>query len=92
MLPEYPKLEAEICEEIDENFESADWAIWYKKRINLCEKLGVATFWFKDNSLENTENFPAPEALAQEIVKQSEVALEEFRSVEKVFAGNGAKV
>jgi len=33
---------------------------------------------------------PPPEVLAQEIVEQLEVALEEFRSVEVVLGGNGA--
>ena len=43
----------------------------------------------KDDSLEDTENLPPPEALAQEIVEQLEAALEEFRSVEAVLAANG---
>ena len=42
----------------------------------------------KDDSLEDTENLPAPEVLAQEIVEQLEAALEEFRSVEQVLAVN----
>ena len=42
-------------------------------------------FWLKDESLEDTENLPAPEVLAQEIVEQLEAALEEFRSVEGVL-------
>jgi len=42
-----------------------------------------------DDSLEDTENLPSPEVLAQEIVEQLEAALEEFRSVEEVLAING---
>ena len=47
-------------------------------------------FWLKDDSLEDTENLPAPEVLAPEIVEQLEAALEEFRSVEEVLAVNNA--
>lgn len=35
--------------------------------------------------MEDTENLPPPEVLAQEIVEQLEVALEEFRSVEELL-------
>lgn len=45
-----------------------------------------------DESLEDTENLPAPEVLALEIVEQREAALEEFRGVEDVLAGNGEGV
>jgi len=50
------------------------------------DKTNLDIFWLKDDSLEDTENLPAPEILAQEIVEQLEAALEEFRSVEEVLA------
>ena len=43
----------------------------------------------KDDSLEDTDNLPAPAVLAAEIVEQLEAALEEFRSVEDVLAVTG---
>ncbi|WIO73866.1 class I SAM-dependent DNA methyltransferase [Porticoccaceae bacterium LTM1] len=49
------------------------------------DKTNLDIFWLKDESLEDTENLPAPEILAQEIVEQLEAALEEFRSVEAVL-------
>jgi len=52
------------------------------------DKTNLDIFWFKDESLEDTENLPAPEILAQEIVEQLEAALNEFRSVEEVLGGN----
>ena len=52
------------------------------------DKTNLDIFWLKDESLEDTENLPAPAVLAQEIVEQLEAALEEFRSVEEVLAGN----
>jgi type I restriction enzyme M protein len=45
------------------------------------DKTNLDIFWLKDESLEDTENLPAPEVLAQEIVEQLEAALEEFREV-----------
>ena len=56
------------------------------------DKTNLDIFWLKDESLEDTENLPAPEVLAQEIVEQLEAALEEFRSVEEVLAVNGEVV
>lgn len=53
------------------------------------DKTNLDIFWMKDDSLEETENLPAPEILAAEIVEQLEAALEEFRSVEEVLAVNG---
>jgi type I restriction enzyme M protein len=52
------------------------------------DKTNLDIFWLKDESLEDTENLPAPEVLAQEIVEHLEAALEEFRSVEEVLATN----
>ena len=56
------------------------------------DKTNLDIFWMKDDSLEDTENLPAPHILAAEIVEQMEAALEEFRSVEDVLAGNGDTV
>ncbi|MDH5190056.1 MAG: hypothetical protein OEW89_02275 [Gammaproteobacteria bacterium] len=52
------------------------------------DKTNLDIFWLKDDSLEDTENLPAPDILAQEIVEQLEAALEEFRSVEEVLPSN----
>ncbi|MBL1140407.1 MAG: SAM-dependent DNA methyltransferase [Proteobacteria bacterium] len=50
------------------------------------DKTNLDIFWLKDDSLEDTENLPAPDVLAQEIVEQLEAALEEFRNVEEALA------
>jgi type I restriction enzyme M protein len=49
------------------------------------DKTNLDIFWLKDDALEDTENLPAPDVLAAEIVEQLEAALEEFRSVEEVL-------
>lgn len=51
------------------------------------DKTNLDIFWLRDESLEDTDNLPAPEILAQEIVEQLEAALEEFRTVENLLNG-----
>ena len=53
------------------------------------DKTNLDIFWMKDDSLEDTDNLPAPAVLAAQIVEQLEAALLEFRSVEEVLAVNG---
>jgi type I restriction enzyme M protein len=45
------------------------------------DKTSLDIFWQKDESLEDSENLPAPEVLAAEIVENLETALEQFRSI-----------
>jgi type I restriction enzyme M protein len=37
--------------------------------------------WLKDDSLEDSDNLPAPDIIAQEIVDDLEAALEPFRLI-----------
>jgi type I restriction enzyme M protein len=45
------------------------------------DKTNLDIFWLKDESLEDSENLPAPEVLAAEIVENLEAALEQFRGI-----------
>lgn len=45
------------------------------------DKASLDIFWLKDESLEDTENLPAPQILAQEITENLESALEQFRGI-----------
>ena len=45
------------------------------------DKASLDLFWLKDESLEDTDNLPAPDVLAAEIVENLETALEQFRSI-----------
>lgn len=45
------------------------------------DKASLDIFWLKDESLEDSENLPAPEVLAAEIVESLQTALEEFRVI-----------
>ena len=45
------------------------------------DKASLDIFWLKDDSLEDSENLPDPDVLAQEIVENLEAALEQFRGI-----------
>jgi type I restriction enzyme M protein len=45
------------------------------------DKVNLDIFWLKDESLEDSENLPEPEILAQEIVENLQSALEQFSSI-----------
>ena len=45
------------------------------------DKANLDIFWLKDESLEDTENLPAPEVLAAEIAENLESALEQFNNI-----------
>jgi len=49
------------------------------------DKTNLDIFWLKDKTLEDSENLPAPDVLAAEIVEQLEAALGEFREVESIL-------
>ena len=55
------------------------------------DKANLDIFWLKDESLEDTENLPAPDILAAEIVESLEAALEQFRGVADALAEPNAK-
>jgi len=52
----------------------------YKELINR-DKAGLDIFWLRDESLEDSDNLPDPDVLAQEIVEDLEAALEQFREI-----------
>lgn len=45
------------------------------------DKVSLDIFWLKDESLEDSENLPAPDLIAAEIVENLESALEQFSSI-----------
>ena len=45
------------------------------------DKVNLDIFWLKDESLEDSENLPAPEILAREIADNLESALEQFSAI-----------
>lgn len=55
-------------------------AFAYDKLIQR-DKVNLDIFWLKDESLEETENLPEPDVIAQEITENLEAALEQFSSI-----------
>jgi type I restriction enzyme M protein len=45
------------------------------------DKANLDIFWLKDESLEDTENLPAPDILAKEITENLQNALEQFNNI-----------
>ena len=45
------------------------------------DKVSLDIFWLKDDSLEDTDNLPDPDVLAQEIIENLESALMQFNSI-----------
>jgi type I restriction enzyme M protein len=50
------------------------------------DKASLDITWLKDDSLEDTDNLPAPEVIAQEIIEDLEAALTEFIAVAHALA------
>jgi len=48
-------------------------------------KVNLNIFWLKDKSLEDTENLPEPEKIAEEISEDLQFALEQFQQIIKVL-------
>jgi type I restriction enzyme M protein len=61
-----------------ERFKCFDYEALMKR-----DKVSLDIFWLKDESLEDSENLPAPEVIAREIVENLEAALEQFRGIEE---------
>lgn len=45
------------------------------------DKVSLDVFWLRDESLEDTDNLPAPEMIAAEIVEDLQAALEQFAAI-----------
>ena len=54
------------------------------------DKASLDIFWLKDESLEDSENLPPPEVIAQEMVEDLEAALEQLRLIAGDLGGVSA--
>jgi len=61
------------------------WRAYDYAELIARDKTNLDIFWLKDKTLEDSENLPAPEVLAAEIVEQLEAALTEFKEVENLL-------
>jgi type I restriction enzyme M protein len=51
------------------------------------DKASLDIFWLRDESLEDTDNLPAPEVIAAEIVEDLQAALDQFSAIASSLAG-----
>ncbi|GAB0174752.1 MAG: class I SAM-dependent DNA methyltransferase [Candidatus Altimarinota bacterium] len=59
------------------------WRKYSIEEIMKRDKTNLDIFWIKDKALEESENLPDPEIIAEEIIEDLENALEQFRLIEK---------
>jgi len=57
------------------------WRAYDYDALMARDKASLDLFWLKDDSLEDSDNLPDPDILAQEIVEDLEAALEQFRLI-----------
>jgi type I restriction enzyme M protein len=57
------------------------WRAYDYAELAVRDKASLDIFWLKDEALADSDNLPAPEVIAQEIVDDLEAALEQFREV-----------
>ena len=65
------------------------WRAYDYKDLIARDKASLDIFWLKDESLSDSDNLPAPELIAQEIVDDLEAALEQFRLIAGDLAPEG---
>jgi type I restriction enzyme M protein len=53
------------------------------------DKVSLDLVWLRDESLEDLENLPPPDVIAQEIVEDLEAALAEFSAVAEALGSSG---
>jgi hypothetical protein len=51
------------------------------------DKVNLDIFWLKDTSLEDSDDLPAPDVLAQEIADDLQTALEQFQAIAEKVKG-----
>lgn len=65
------------------------WRSYSYDELMARDKVNLDIFWLRDESLEETENLPDPEVIAEEIVEDLEAALEQFRLIAEDLGETG---
>ena len=63
------------------------WRAYDYAELVARDKASLDISWLKDDSLSDSDNLPAPEVIATEIVEDLEAALEQFREIAMDLAG-----
>ena len=70
--------------------ESERWKSFAYDELLARDKVSLDLTWLRDESLEDTDNLPPPEVIAQEIVEDLEAALAEFAAIAESLRGRGS--
>jgi type I restriction enzyme M protein len=63
------------------------WRSFEYEELLKRDKVNLDLFWLKDESLEGTDELPAPDVLAQEIADDLQAALEQFSAIAEKLKG-----
>ena len=61
--------------------QKARWRCFDYEELEKRDKFNLDIFWLKDKSLEDSEDLPDPDVLAQEIADDLQTALEQFSAI-----------
>ena len=62
------------------------WRSYRYDEIVKRDKCSLDIFWLRDESLEDSDNLPAPDVIAAEIVEDLKAALEQFAEIQEDLA------
>lgn len=57
------------------------WRVYDYEELIQRDKVNLDLFWLKDKSLEDGDDLPAPDGIADEIADDLQTALDQFRSI-----------
>jgi type I restriction enzyme M protein len=63
------------------------WRSFDYDELSKRDKVNLDIFWLKDKSLEDSDDLPAPDVLAQEIADDLQTALEQFQGIAEKLKG-----
>ena len=76
-----PKNRHERKETYSEENPEGKWRKYTFEEIQKRDKTNLDIFWIKDKSLDDLDNLPEPDVIAQELVDDLTSALEELKSI-----------
>jgi len=66
-----------------ENNPNGRWRFFTYDEIIQRDKVNLDIFWIKDESLEDSENLPDPDSIAQDVIDNLQTAIDQFESISK---------
>jgi len=82
-----PFVEAFHADDRSQRVESERFHRYTYDELMARDKASLDIFWLRDESLEDTDNLPAPEILVAEIIEDLEAALGEFAAIAELLQG-----